>query len=73
MFGDRVRRRHFLPTVLVRALQRVMHADLAGPLRASRWLPLSRLAAVYLVGVGFRPERAPAFARPPAGCRCLAR
>ncbi|WP_284739897.1 FAD-dependent oxidoreductase [Amycolatopsis sp. RTGN1] len=84
---DRVRRRRFLPTVLVQALQRVMHADLAGPLqsgktaglvgpalRASRWLPFSRLAAVYLVGVGFRPERAPAFARRrPAGRRCLAR
>ncbi|WP_410586181.1 FAD-dependent oxidoreductase [Amycolatopsis sp. lyj-23] len=73
---DRVRRRRLLPTVLVQALQRVMHADLARSLRAgksggsagpllwaARWLPFVRLAATYLVGVGFRVERAPAFAR----------
>ncbi|CAM3358446.1 FAD-dependent oxidoreductase [Kibdelosporangium persicum] len=76
--GDlaRVRRRRWLPTLLVQALQRIMHADLAGPvltgataglpgpaLTAARWLPFIRTMAVYLIGVGFRPERAPAFAR----------
>lgn len=72
----RVRRRRLTPTVLVQTLQRIMHADLAGPLAtgglagpvgpliaASRRIPLLRLVSVYLIGVGFRPERAPAFAR----------
>ncbi|SEF37743.1 2-polyprenyl-6-methoxyphenol hydroxylase [Amycolatopsis pretoriensis] len=72
----RVRRRRLPSLVLVQALQRIMHADLAGPIRsgeqagppgrlmtAARWLPVLRTFAVYLVGVGLRPERAPASAR----------
>jgi 2-polyprenyl-6-methoxyphenol hydroxylase-like FAD-dependent oxidoreductase len=72
----RVRRRRLLPILLVQVLQRIMHADLAGPvltgghagppgpvLTAAQRLPLVRAMAVYLVGVGFRSERAPAFAR----------
>ncbi|WP_167455119.1 FAD-dependent oxidoreductase [Amycolatopsis kentuckyensis] len=72
----RIRRRRLPSLLLVQALQRFMHADLAGPLvsgrqagpagrlmTAAQWLPGLRTLAVYLVGVGLRPERAPAFAR----------
>jgi 2-polyprenyl-6-methoxyphenol hydroxylase-like FAD-dependent oxidoreductase len=72
----RVRRRRWLPLLLVQVLQRVMHADLAGPivndthagpvgplLNVATRLPFLRTLAVYLIGVGFRPERAPGFAR----------
>jgi len=72
----RVRRRRLPSLLLVQALQRIMHADLAGPLvsgrpagpagwimTAAQWLPGLRTVAVYLVGVGLRPERAPASAR----------
>ncbi|WP_410613255.1 FAD-dependent oxidoreductase [Amycolatopsis sp. lyj-109] len=72
----RVRRRRLPATVLVQTLQRIMHADLARPLAtgglagpagpllaAARRFPLVQALSVYLVGVGFRPERAPAFAR----------
>ncbi|MFI5592458.1 FAD-dependent oxidoreductase [Amycolatopsis sp. NPDC051758] len=71
-----VRRRRLPATLLVQALQRIMHADLAGPLRAGtlagppgpmlaavRRFPVLQALAAYLIGVGFRPERAPAFAR----------
>jgi len=71
----RVRRRRLPATWLVQALQRIMHADLAGPLRtgtlagppgpmvtAIRRFPALQVVPVYLIGVGFRPERAPAFA-----------
>ena len=72
----RVRRRRLPATVLAQALQRIMHADLAGPLRtgtlagppgpavaAVRRFPILQVVPTYLVGVGFRPERAPEFAR----------
>jgi 2-polyprenyl-6-methoxyphenol hydroxylase-like FAD-dependent oxidoreductase len=72
----RVRRRRLVPTLLVQTLQRIMHIDLAGPLvtgtqaglpgpilAAASRIPAVRTAATYLIGVGFRPERAPAFAR----------
>ncbi|MEV6878322.1 FAD-dependent oxidoreductase [Amycolatopsis sp. NPDC051128] len=72
----RVRKRRLPATVLAQALQRVMHADLAGPLRtgtlagppgpllaAVRRFPVLQVVPTYLVGVGFRPERAPEFAR----------
>jgi 2-polyprenyl-6-methoxyphenol hydroxylase-like FAD-dependent oxidoreductase len=72
----RVRRRRWLPLLLVQVLQRVMHADLAGPivngthagpvgplLTVATRLPFLQTLAVYLIGVGFRPERAPGFAR----------
>ncbi|MGW4056950.1 FAD-dependent oxidoreductase [Amycolatopsis sp. NPDC004747] len=72
----RVRRRRRLPLLLVQGLQRIMHADLAGPivngteagppgplLTVAAALPFARTLAAHLIGVGFRPERAPAFAR----------
>ncbi|MET8852019.1 FAD-dependent oxidoreductase [Amycolatopsis sp. NPDC004625] len=72
----RIRRRRLPSLLLVQALQRIMHADLAAPLksgrpagppgwimRAAQWAPFLRTAAVYLIGVGLRPERAPASAR----------
>jgi 2-polyprenyl-6-methoxyphenol hydroxylase-like FAD-dependent oxidoreductase len=72
----RIRRRRLPSLLLVQALQRIMHADLAGPLvtgrqagpagwimTAAQWFPVLRTLAVYLVGVGLRPERAPMSAR----------
>lgn len=72
----RIRRRRLPSLLLVQALQRIMHADLAGPIvsgrqagppgrlmTAAQWLPGLRTLAVYLVGVGLRPEHAPASAR----------
>ncbi|MFI7441477.1 FAD-dependent oxidoreductase [Nonomuraea indica] len=72
----RVRRRRLLPTVLVQAIQRVMHRALVrptiegrreGPPRAAavvtRRVPGVRSVTAYLIGIGLRPERAPAFAR----------
>ncbi|MEU0792538.1 FAD-dependent oxidoreductase [Amycolatopsis sp. NPDC005961] len=72
----RVRRRRALPTFLVQTLQRIMHTDLAGPIRSGTQagppgplitaflrFPALHVLPVYLVGMGFRPERAPAFAR----------
>ncbi|ANY09690.1 FAD-dependent oxidoreductase [Pseudonocardia sp. HH130630-07] len=72
----RVRGRRRVPTMLVQGLQRLMHAAVAGPalagdpsgppealLRAVQRLPWLQIVPAYLVGVGFRPERAPAFAR----------
>ncbi|MEU4250233.1 FAD-dependent oxidoreductase [Amycolatopsis sp. NPDC026612] len=72
----RVRRRRLPSLLLVQVLQRLMHADLAGPLvsgrqagpagrllSAAQWVPVLRTLAVYLVGVGLRPERAPLSAR----------
>jgi 2-polyprenyl-6-methoxyphenol hydroxylase-like FAD-dependent oxidoreductase len=71
-----VRRRRLLPTVLLQAVQRVMHRALVMPILEGRRMgpprpvlillrhapPVSR-ATAYLVGVGPRPEHAPAFAR----------
>ncbi|MCI4673953.1 FAD-dependent oxidoreductase [Candidatus Mycolicibacterium alkanivorans] len=72
----RVRRRRLPPTALTQAVQRVMHRRLVGPiLRGESGNPPAALVAVlerlpwlsvipaYVVGVGVRPERAPAFAR----------
>lgn len=72
----RVRRRRLLPTVLVQTLQRVMHRNVAGPalsgelagppaplLALMNRVPALQIVPAYLIGVGFRPERAPAFAR----------
>jgi 2-polyprenyl-6-methoxyphenol hydroxylase-like FAD-dependent oxidoreductase len=75
----RVRSRRLLPTVLVQIMQRLMHrlvvapiieGDRMGPPAAAlaligRFPQLSYLPA-YLIGVGFRPEHAPPFARPVA-------
>jgi 2-polyprenyl-6-methoxyphenol hydroxylase-like FAD-dependent oxidoreductase len=72
----RVRRRRWLPTVVVQTLQRILHRTIALPIvRGSRSGPpkpllalLRRFPAIsavpaYLIGVGPRPEHAPAFAR----------
>ncbi|MBC3192800.1 FAD-dependent oxidoreductase [Pseudonocardia sp. C8] len=71
----RVRNRRLVPTVLVQGLQRIMHANIAGPalageldgppapvIRLMRSVPALQIVPAYLIGVGFRPERAPAFA-----------
>ena len=71
-----VRNRRLLPTVLVQGLQRMMHSAIMGPVLAGemdgppaplvtlmRRVPAARAIPAYLIGVGFRPERAPAFAR----------
>lgn len=74
-----VRNRRLLPTILVQGLQRLMHRAIAGPalegqldgppapiIALMRRVPAARVIPAYLIGVGFRPERAPAFARRPA-------
>jgi 2-polyprenyl-6-methoxyphenol hydroxylase-like FAD-dependent oxidoreductase len=71
-----VRRRRLLPTVLVQGLQRVMHRVVLAPVldgrrgaapqalqRVMSAFPPATFLPAYLIGVGFRPERAPAFAR----------
>ncbi|WP_218613666.1 FAD-dependent oxidoreductase [Pseudonocardia sp. KRD291] len=71
-----VRNRRLLPTVLVQGLQRLMHRAVAVPalegrldgppapmIALMRRFPAARIVPAYLIGVGFRPERAPAFAR----------
>lgn len=79
----RVRNRRLVPTMLVQGLQRIMHANLAGPalageldgpptpvIRLMRRVPVLQIVPAYLVGVGFRPERAPGWARrTPAAAR----
>ncbi|ALL76362.1 hypothetical protein AD006_15510 [Pseudonocardia sp. EC080610-09] len=72
----RVRNRRRIPTMLVQGLQRIMHANIAGPalageldgppaplIRLMRRVPALQIVPAYLVGVGFRPQRAPDFAR----------
>jgi 2-polyprenyl-6-methoxyphenol hydroxylase-like FAD-dependent oxidoreductase len=74
-----VRRRRILPTVLVQALQRVMHRGLVAPivegrrigppapvLALLRRVPQVSLVPAFLIGVGLRPEHAPPFARRPS-------
>jgi hypothetical protein len=71
-----VRARRLLPTVLLQAVQRLMHRGLvtpilegrrAGPprpvLALLRRVPRFSYVTAYLIGVGPRPEHAPAFAR----------
>jgi 2-polyprenyl-6-methoxyphenol hydroxylase-like FAD-dependent oxidoreductase len=72
----RVRGRRLLPTMLVQWLQRIMHRGVVAPIiegqrmgppepvleLLSRFPQLSYVPA-YLIGVGFRPEHAPQFAR----------
>ncbi len=73
----RVRTRRLLPTVLVQWLQRLMHSAVVGPIVEGRRLgppgpvlallgrfPQLSYIPAYLIGVGFRPEHAPPFARP---------
>jgi 2-polyprenyl-6-methoxyphenol hydroxylase-like FAD-dependent oxidoreductase len=71
-----VRRRRAMPTAVTQALQRVLHRQLLGPilrgedptqsaalLEVVRRLPWLAVVPAYLMGVGIRPEHAPAFAR----------
>lgn len=73
---DGVRRRRMLPTVLVQGLQRLMHRVILSPVLDGRRsgppaavgtlmsaVPAAQIVPAYLIGVGVRPERAPAFAR----------
>jgi 2-polyprenyl-6-methoxyphenol hydroxylase-like FAD-dependent oxidoreductase len=76
-----VRSRRLLPTILVQEMQQLIHRAVVEPIIEGRRTGppkpvlglLSRVPQVsylpaYLIGVGFRPEHAPAFARrPPAG------
>jgi 2-polyprenyl-6-methoxyphenol hydroxylase-like FAD-dependent oxidoreductase len=75
----RVHRRRWLPTVAVQTLQSIMHRALVmpilrgerqGPPRPMQLLlerfPPASFVPAYLIGVGLRPEHAPAFARRPA-------
>jgi 2-polyprenyl-6-methoxyphenol hydroxylase-like FAD-dependent oxidoreductase len=75
----RVRARRWLPTVAVQALQGLLHRAVVMPvLHGKRQGPPKPLRVVmerfppasfvpaYLVGVGLRPEHAPAFARRPS-------
>ena len=75
----RVQLRRRLPTVLVQIMQRLVHrpgrgADhrgrpdgaAGGGARADWPVPAAVLPAGDLIGVGFRPEHAPPFARPVA-------
>ncbi|MGO9523448.1 FAD-dependent oxidoreductase [Mycobacterium sp.] len=72
----RVRRRRLFPTALTQAVQRVLHRRLLGPLLRGedptppaallslvQRLPWLSAVPAYFIGVGVRPEHAPAFAR----------
>ena len=71
-----VRRRRALPTAVTQAVQRVLQSRLLGPLLRGadptppaallglvERLPWLSVLPAYFIGVGVRPERAPAFAR----------
>ncbi|OMC56432.1 hypothetical protein A5747_08645 [Mycobacterium sp. IS-836] len=71
-----VRRRRVVPTVVTQAVQRVLQRGLLGPLLRGadptppdallglvQRLPWLSVVPAYFVGVGVRPEHAPAFAR----------
>jgi 2-polyprenyl-6-methoxyphenol hydroxylase-like FAD-dependent oxidoreductase len=73
-----VHRRRWLPTVLVQAIQRVMHRGVVRPVIEGRrsgppraivrligLVPAARRVPAYLVGVGLFPEHAPEFAKRP--------
>ena len=73
-----VRRRRLMATVVVQALQRMMHRGLVKPildgrrmgppkpvLALLRQVPRASYLTAYLIGVGIRPEHAPAFAARP--------
>jgi 2-polyprenyl-6-methoxyphenol hydroxylase-like FAD-dependent oxidoreductase len=74
-----VRARRLLPTILVQALQRLMHRGLVAPildgrsigppkpvLALLRRVPQISFVPAYLIGIGLRPEHAPQFAKRPA-------
>ena len=75
-----VRRRRLFPTVVTQTVQRVLQRGLLGPLlrgadptppaallRLVSRLPWLSFVPAYFIGVGVRPERAPAFARRGSG------
>ncbi|MEU6642410.1 FAD-dependent oxidoreductase [Saccharomonospora sp. NPDC046836] len=75
----KVRRRRLLPTILVQALQQLLHRVIAKPvvegtrtgppkplIALMRRVPQASFVPAYLIGVGLRPEHAPDFARRPA-------
>ncbi len=77
-----VRRRRLFPTAVTQAVQRVLGRGLAGPLLRGtapsppaallglvQRLPWLSVVPAYFVGVGIRPEHAPAFARRGSGGR----
>ncbi|HEX9339034.1 MAG TPA: FAD-dependent oxidoreductase, partial [Pseudonocardiaceae bacterium] len=72
----KVQRRRRIPTVLVQSLQRLLHQAVLmptlegrrstmpmAPMVLLRRLPALRVVPAYLIGIGLRPERAPAFAK----------
>jgi 2-polyprenyl-6-methoxyphenol hydroxylase-like FAD-dependent oxidoreductase len=75
-----VRRRRLFPTAVTQAVQRVLQRQLLGPLLRGadptppaalfeliRRLPWLSVLPAYFIGVGIRPEHAPAFARRASG------
>lgn len=72
-----VQRRRMFPTVVIQTLQRVMHARVIAPVISGRnavafpravgillrAVPALSAIPAYLIGIGPRPERAPAWAR----------
>lgn len=78
----KVRSRRLLPTIAVQTLQRLMHRNLVVPiiegrrsgppkpaLALMRRVPAASYLPAYLIGIGLRPEHAPAFARPATAIR----
>jgi 2-polyprenyl-6-methoxyphenol hydroxylase-like FAD-dependent oxidoreductase len=72
----KIRSRRLLPTMLVQALQRILHKTVMRPVMAGRrngpppamiklfaWFPPLSYVPARLLGLGLRPEHAPAFAR----------
>jgi 2-polyprenyl-6-methoxyphenol hydroxylase-like FAD-dependent oxidoreductase len=73
---SRVRARRLLPTILTQLLQGLLHRAIAAPIVEGRRMgppepalallqriPKASFVPAYLIGVGLRPEHAPAFAR----------
>jgi len=78
-----VRRRRLFPTAVTQAVQRVLQRALLGPLLRGadpkpsaallglvQRLPWLSVVPAYFIGVGVRPERAPAFARRASRSKC---
>jgi 2-polyprenyl-6-methoxyphenol hydroxylase-like FAD-dependent oxidoreductase len=75
----KVRRRRLAPTIAVQALQGLLHRAVIAPIldgerqgppkpvvAVLKGIPAASFIPAYLVGVGLRPEHAPAFARRPS-------
>jgi 2-polyprenyl-6-methoxyphenol hydroxylase-like FAD-dependent oxidoreductase len=78
----RVRNRRLASTILVQALQRLLHRAVVTPILAgrrggpprpvqamARAVPAFSVVPALLIGIGWRPEHAPAFARPVDGAQ----